>query len=74
LSLKLKTLFIALLEFYQKQISFLLPSSCRFCPSCSEYAKQAVDKYGILKGGIKATGRLLRCHPLSGKSGYDPLA
>ncbi|MCX5707876.1 MAG: membrane protein insertion efficiency factor YidD [Candidatus Omnitrophica bacterium] len=74
MSLKPRALFIALLEFYQKQISFLLPCSCRFWPSCSEYAKQAVSKYGILKGGTKATGRLLRCHPLSGKSGYDPLA
>jgi uncharacterized protein len=73
LSLKLKNLFIALLEFYQKQISFLLPCSCRFWPSCSEYAKQAISKYGILKGVILAAGRLLRCHPLSGKSGYDPL-
>ncbi|MEI6631357.1 MAG: membrane protein insertion efficiency factor YidD [bacterium] len=51
----------------------MLPSSCRFFPSCSEYARQAIEKYGILWGGIKATKRLLHCHPLSQKTGYDPL-
>ena len=45
---------------------------CRFEPSCSEYAKQAIEKYGPVKGSVKATGRLMRCNPLS-SGGYDPV-
>jgi putative membrane protein insertion efficiency factor len=57
---------------YQKLISpFLLPS-CRFYPSCSTYARLALKKYGILKGGIISLMRILRCHPLH-PGGYDPL-
>ena len=51
----------------------LLPRCCRFWPSCSEYAKEALLKYGIIKGGYKALARIMRCHPYSGKSGFDPL-
>jgi len=57
---------------YQRVISPLLPQSCRFYPTCSEYAKQAILKYGPLKGGWLALKRLARCHPLS-SGGYDPL-
>lgn len=64
---------IAVLGFYQRFIRLAFPLSCRFVPSCSEYAKQAILKYGFLKGGLKAVLRILRCHPLSGSSGYDPL-
>jgi len=73
LYLKLQSLTIALLDIYQKYISIILPSSCRFWPNCSQYSKQAILKYGLCKGGLKAIVRVLRCHPLSGKSGYDPL-
>ena len=61
------------IELYQGLRQAALPVCCRFYPSCSEYAKQAIIKYGVFKGGLKAAGRILRCHPFSGKSGYDPL-
>ncbi|MDD5595707.1 MAG: membrane protein insertion efficiency factor YidD [Candidatus Omnitrophica bacterium] len=64
---------LKLLEFYQGYIRILLPCACRFSPSCSEYTKQAIKRYGFLKGALKGMGRLLRCHPFSGKAGYDPL-
>jgi uncharacterized protein len=57
---------------YQKIISPLLPPSCRFYPTCSEYAVQAVNKYGIIKGTFKAVYRILRCNPFN-KGGYDPI-
>ncbi|MBM3254764.1 MAG: membrane protein insertion efficiency factor YidD [Candidatus Omnitrophica bacterium] len=69
----LRRIALALLGIYQRYLRIILPSSCRFLPSCSEYARQAIEKYGILWGGIKATKRLLHCHPLSQKNGYDPL-
>lgn len=50
----------------------LPPFSCRFTPSCSQYAKEVVHKYGPLKGGLLAAYRLLRCHPLS-RGGFDPV-
>lgn len=56
-------LLLQLLRFYKRFISPLLPRACRFEPSCSEYARLAILKYGALKGGLKAIGRLLRCHP-----------
>ncbi|NLJ50339.1 MAG: membrane protein insertion efficiency factor YidD, partial [Candidatus Atribacteria bacterium] len=49
-----------------------LPSSCRFEPTCSQYARDAIRKYGVLKGGMMALWRLLRCHPYS-RGGYDPV-
>lgn len=58
--------------FYQRCISPFTPPSCRFTPTCSEYAKQAIRKYGPLKGMYLALKRLLRCHPWGG-SGYDPV-
>ena len=60
------------LKFYQIYISPSLPSSCRFEPTCSQYARDAIRKYGILKGGIMALWRILRCHPYS-RGGYDPV-
>ena len=56
-------LLLGLLRFYKRFISPLLPNACRFEPSCSEYARLAILKYGALKGSFKAIGRLLRCHP-----------
>ncbi|MEG2483922.1 MAG: membrane protein insertion efficiency factor YidD [Clostridia bacterium] len=60
------------IRLYQKYISKLLGSNCRFTPSCSEYAAQAIDKYGIIIGSFKAIRRILRCHPFN-EGGYDPL-
>lgn len=57
---------------YQRGVSPLLPSSCRFVPSCSEYGYQAIEKYGIIRGGAMAVWRILRCNPF-GKGGYDPV-
>lgn len=63
---------LATLRFYKRAISPNLPPSCRFQPTCSEYAYEAVDKYGILRGGRLAIWRILRCNPFGG-SGYDPV-
>jgi putative membrane protein insertion efficiency factor len=65
-----KRLLISLIRFYQRAISPLFPSSCRFEPTCSNYAILAIEKYGILKGGLKALWRILRCNPWS-KGGID---
>jgi len=69
----LKRLSINLINFYQGYIRILLPCSCRFMPTCSEYAKEAILKYSFLKGIYKAGKRILHCHPLSSGTGYDPL-
>lgn len=67
-----KRALLALIRFYRRQISPSTPPSCRFIPTCSEYALQAVEKYGALKGGWLALRRILKCHPLH-KGGYDPV-
>jgi len=69
----LKKFALFLLNMYQDYIRLALPSCCRFQPSCSEYAKQAIVKYGVLAGGFLGLKRLCHCHPFSGKSGYYPL-
>jgi uncharacterized protein len=61
-----------LIRGYQIGISPLLPPSCRFLPSCSEYGYQAIEKYGIIRGGAMTVWRILRCNPF-GKGGYDPV-
>lgn len=61
-----------LLRLYQRLISPMLPPSCRFYPTCSQYAYEAIDRYGLLKGGLKAVGRVSRCHPFN-PGGYDPV-
>jgi len=58
--------------FYRRGLSPLLPPACRFTPTCSAYAEEAVQRFGALRGGWLATRRLLRCHPWGG-SGYDPV-
>ncbi|MBO5370063.1 MAG: membrane protein insertion efficiency factor YidD [Clostridia bacterium] len=68
----MKNFVIALINFYRKYISGLKKPCCRFVPTCSEYALQAVNKYGALKGSFLAIKRILRCHPFC-KGGYDPL-
>ena len=67
-----KTAAIYLLRAYKWAVSPMLPMSCRYVPTCSEYATEAVERYGVLRGGLKAAWRLLRCHPLV-KGGYDPV-
>ena len=63
---------VFIIRIYQKIISPLFPPSCRFYPTCSEYAIQALTKYGIIKGTIKSVWRILRCNPFN-KGGYDPV-
>jgi len=60
------------IKFYQRAISPLFPPSCRFTPTCSQYAVEAITKYGAIKGTWLATKRILKCHPW-GKFGYDPV-
>jgi putative membrane protein insertion efficiency factor len=60
------------IRFYQRMISPALPAACRFQPTCSEYGYQAIEKYGIIKGGGKAIWRVLRCNPFC-HGGYDPV-
>lgn len=68
----MRKIVISLIRFYQFFLSPLKPPSCRFYPSCSEYACQALTKYGIWRGLLLASWRLLRCHPFS-PGGYDPV-
>lgn len=64
---------LALIRFYRRYLSPLKRNpTCRFIPTCSEYALEAVSKYGVMKGGWLALRRVLRCHPFH-PGGYDPL-
>ena len=67
-----KRALLALIRFSRRQISPATPPACRFIPTCSEYALEAVQKYGALKGGYLAVRRILKCHPFH-KGGYDPV-
>ena len=69
----MKTVFLALIRFYQKYISSCTPPCCRFIPTCSQYAYEAIGKYGALKGGVLALWRLLRCNPFNKGDIYDPV-
>ena len=69
----MKSLAVGLLRLYKRWISPAFPPSCRYVPTCSEYAMEAVERYGALRGGMKALWRLLRCHPFA-HGGYDPVA
>lgn len=64
--------FLILIKVYQYGISPLLGPKCRFTPTCSQYAEEALKKYGIFKGSLLAAKRISKCHP-GGKSGYDPV-
>jgi putative membrane protein insertion efficiency factor len=68
----MKFLVLDLLRLYKAVISPFLPPACRFEPTCSEYASEAVSKYGVIRGGILAFWRILRCQPFC-KGGYDPV-
>jgi putative membrane protein insertion efficiency factor len=63
---------LRLLRIYKRAISPLFPPACRYVPTCSEYAMEAVERFGVLRGGWMAFTRILRCHPLA-RSGYDPV-
>ena len=68
----LRKIYILPIRFYQWGISPLLPSSCRFTPTCSHYALEAIEEWGILKGTWLGLKRIFRCHPWGGH-GYDPV-
>ena len=68
----LSKVMLALIAFYRTCISPLTPPACRYTPTCSQYAQEAIRKYGPFRGGWLALKRILRCHPWGG-SGYDPV-
>lgn len=68
----MKPIALALLRFYKRFISPMLPSACRFEPTCSVYMYQAIEKYGVFKGGWMGIKRIGRCHPFH-PGGYDPV-
>ncbi len=68
----MKQLILGLIRLYQKTLSPLLPSACRFYPTCSRYGYGAIEKYGVIKGGWLAVRRVARCHPFN-PGGYDPI-
>lgn len=68
----LKRAMIGSIRFYQRALSPLKPPSCRFYPTCSQYALEAVERHGPARGAWLAARRLLRCHPFC-KGGYDPV-
>jgi len=68
----IKKIFLLGIRFYQKIISPLLPSRCRFYPTCSQYCYEALDKYGVVRGFLLSINRLRKCHPFH-PGGYDPL-
>ena len=68
----MKRILLAMLRFYKRSISPLLPNACRFTPTCSEYAMEAIQKHGALKGTGLAIWRVLRCNPFC-KGGYEPV-
>ena len=69
----MKKLFLSMIRFYQKRISPACPPRCRYYPTCSAYAYQAISKYGAWKGGFLALRRLMRCHPFSKRDYFDPV-
>ena len=69
----MKKVFLALIRFYQTAISPWLPARCRFRPTCSAYAYEAVTKYGAVKGGWLALKRIARCHPFYKGDFFDPV-
>ncbi|HEX5166282.1 MAG TPA: membrane protein insertion efficiency factor YidD [Thermomicrobiales bacterium] len=68
----MRRLALLLIRGYQRGISPMLPPSCRFVPSCSDYGYQAIEKYGIIRGGAMTVWRIMRCNPFN-KGGFDPV-
>ena len=69
----MKRLLLSLIRFYRHSISPLTPPRCRFNPTCSAYAYEAINKYGVRKGSFLALKRLCRCHPFYKGDPYDPV-
>ena len=69
---RVRRLFIGLIEIYRRFLSPMLPPTCRYEPSCSLYTVQAIEKYGVLKGLFMGILRVLRCHPFA-RGGFDPV-
>jgi len=69
----MKKFLLSLIRFYQKSISPAFPARCRYYPTCSRYAYEAIAKYGALKGGWLALKRFLRCHPFHKGDYFDPV-
>ncbi len=69
----MKQLLLALIRMYQKHVSPAFPPRCRFIPTCSQYAAEAISKYGALRGGLLTLWRLLRCNPFNKGDIYDPV-
>ena len=69
----MKQLLLSLIRFYRRRISPALPARCRFRPTCSAYAYEAISKYGSIKGGILALRRFLKCHPFYKGDIFDPV-
>jgi putative membrane protein insertion efficiency factor len=67
-----RSLFVALIRVYQVIVSPILPPACRFAPTCSQYAIEAIGKYGAIRGSYMGVRRLLKCHPFH-HGGYDPV-
>ncbi|HZU42671.1 MAG TPA: membrane protein insertion efficiency factor YidD [Terriglobales bacterium] len=67
-----KTAVLLAIRMYKRLLSPMLPAACRYVPTCSEYAEEAIERYGVLRGSLKAVCRLLRCHPLA-HGGFDPV-
>lgn len=68
----MKRLAIAVIDLYQRAVSPMLPPACRFTPTCSEYARIAIETHGFGRGGLMAARRIARCHPFH-PGGYDPV-
>ena len=68
----MKNIAMALIRLYQNTLSRVLPSACRFYPSCSQYTYQAIARYGFMRGGWMGVKRIARCHPFN-PGGYDPV-
>ncbi|MDD3164536.1 MAG: membrane protein insertion efficiency factor YidD [Oscillospiraceae bacterium] len=69
----MKTILCKLIRFYQRAISPMYPARCRFTPTCSQYAMEALEKYGALRGGWMTIKRLARCNPFNHSNPYDPV-
>jgi hypothetical protein len=68
----MKQVALGMISLYQRAVSPMLPPACRFQPTCSEYAKTAIETHGLLKGSWLGTARIARCHPFSA-GGFDPV-
>ncbi|WP_291259689.1 membrane protein insertion efficiency factor YidD [Fusobacterium sp.] len=68
----MKKIILLLIRFYQKYISIFLGKNCRFYPTCSAYTYEAIERFGIIKGGYLGVRRILKCHPFH-PGGYDPV-